>query len=334
MNQKHLIALNTFSNYARLGVRTLIGLALAPYVLARVGEVANGIYLQVFALVGLMLMLDIGISAAVMRYIARESALGDDRACQEIWLSSLVAYAVPGLITLGLFVAAAPWMVPILHTDAAYHRLAIILLMIAGVMFAFEFPSNAYRGVLLGLQKRFAIVAFEIVADVLRAIAIVIMLKWWTTDIVWVMVATAATAIAANIGLSLAVHVSCRWARFDRTAIRWERLRSILGFSIATAVAQVGFTLNLYMHRLLIGAILGPAFVTVYYFAGQFRDIVENALSYFTTTIIPVAAKYQALNDASVLRALMIRGSRYAVLAAGLLAAPLAAFAAPLLRTW
>lgn len=334
MDQKLRIAVNTAASYSRLAVRMIVSLALAPYVLSRIGLVANGLYLEVIALVSLTTVLDAGLSAAVTRYVARESTLHDDQACREIWLTSLTAYIIPFAIVLLVFGAGAPWIASTLTHDATLRTTATRLLLIAAVMVALEFPANAYRGVLMGLQRHFAISLVEITAELFRAVAVVVLLKYWTQDVTWVLAATAAAIVGCNLGLCLVVHATCRWARFDRRAIRWERLREILGFSLATFVAQIGYTINQFMHRLLLGFLGGPSFVTRYAFASQFKEIPENSVMHFTNTMVPVAARYQATSNVAVLRQLMIRGSRYAVLMAGLLAAPIAAFAAPLLKTW
>ena len=73
------------------------------------------------------------------------------------------------------------------------------------------------------------------------------------------------------------------------------------------------------MHRLLLGFLGGPSFVTRYAFASQFKEIPENSVMHFTNTMVPLL-RYQATANAAVLRQLMIRGSRYAVRRPGPLA--------------
>lgn len=334
MNQKLLIAVNAAASYSRQIIRMLVLLGLAPYILSRVGTVANGLYLEVIALAAMTAILDVGLSAAVMRFIAREAALEDEAACRQIWMTALLAYLIPCATVLAVIGGGATWIAHLLTHAPEQYPTTVRLLWIGAVMFALEFPANAYRGVLLGLQKHFAIALLEIAAEFLRAAAIVAALAFWTHDIVWVFGITACTTIGCNVALALFVHATCRWARFCRPGLGWARLREILGFSLATFIAQIGYNLNVYMHRLLLGFISGPEAVTRYSFAGQFRDVPETLVMQFTNTMIPVAAKYQATGNVAALQQIMIRGSRYAVIMAGLVAAPIAAFSEPLLRVW
>lgn len=335
MNQKTLIALNTAASYGRQGVRLLVNLALVPYILGKVGEDTYGVLLNVMAITGLLAILDIGVSGAVERYIAREAALGDDRACREYWLTSFVAYLLPSAILLLVVMPASSWIEHMIRLDPSQHGTARSLTLIAVAMLALGFPANAYRGVLRGYQRGFFIAVVEIITDVVRAGLIVVTLHYWTTNIVMVMAVTAVTTIASNFALVVAVHWHYSWARYQRAAVRRDRFGSILRFSIASFMGQVAFMLNVHLHRLLIGKILGPADVAVYYtVAIVFRDMIENLHLQFTGTMIAPVAKYQAADNLNAVRNLLLLGSKYGLILAGLLAAPIAAFAEPLLRIW
>lgn len=335
MNQKTLIALNATMGYLRLGVRIIIGLFLSPFVLGHVGEGPYGSYLTVMSLSSILLVLDAGMSAALTRFIARESSLQDDRACQEAWLTSLAAYMVPFAVILLVFAPAAPLFVRFWTANVETQASFQTLLLIAAVMCAFEFPANAYRGVLLGLQKHYVISAIEIAFEAVRAAAIVGMLLAGVRDIVWVLATTAIVSVVRAAVFVATVHLKTPWARFDWQAVRWDRLKSLLAFSLTAFIGIVGYTLNLHMHRLIIGQFLGMAAVAAYYFvASYFRELLENIVMQFVTTMIPVVSKYDARGERKVLARLLLKGSKYATILAGLIAAPLCAFATPLLRIW
>lgn len=334
MNQKTLIAVNTASAYARQVVRLLINLALVPFVLSRVGAESYGLFQTVLSISGIFLLLELGMSEAVTRFIAREHALGDEGACREVWLTALAAYLVPAAGVICLLVPASPWLARWLMPGAEDPATPTALLLIAWGMLALSFPALAYRGVLRGLQRGLAIAAVEIAADLARAALIVGVLLFVSQDIAWVLAITALAAVCANLGLAGVVHRSARFATFQRSAIHRDRLRSILAFSIVSFIGQIGFLLNLHVHRLILSRMLGPAAVTAYFLASFVREMLEELVMRFTSTMTPAAARFQPLGNTTGLQQLLLRGTRYAVLMAGLAAGPIAAFAEPLLRIW
>ncbi|MFO0973665.1 MAG: lipopolysaccharide biosynthesis protein [Phycisphaerae bacterium] len=335
MNQKTLIAINTGMSYLRQAVRLVIQLFMVRFIVDKVGKDEFGVYSQVLAISGLVMLLDLGVNPAVSRFMARELALKNDEACREIWLTALVAYLLPMTLILVGLPLAAPQLAEALIGDAAYRNVARALMAVAAVYFALQFPANAYKGVLLGEQRHFAVANVEIVVELVRAAILVLVLSTLTTSVVWVLVIYAGTQIAGNLVLVGMVHARFAWARFRRSAIRWERFRGVLTLSLTSFLAQAGFTLNLYVHRMIIGKLLGPAAVTYYYVAAStFRDMIENVVMQFATTTIPATAKYEATGHHDALAALMLRGTKYAVIMAGLIAAPIAAFSRPLLSIW
>lgn len=336
MNQKALIALNTAASYSRQGVRMLIQFFLVPFILRHVGSEQYGIYVNVLAITGMLTLLEFGVSGAVERYIAHEGALKNDRGCREVWMTSLTAYLLPFGVTLLLGFALAPWVTHFIKLDSAgFQRTAEILLILATLGVAFSFPTHAYRGVLRGDQREVWIASTDIVAELLRAAGVVLALSFWTADIAVVLAIFTTAAVLGYAALAVLVHWRYPWARFDRSAIRRERLMAILGFSIGSFMAQVGTLLSLYLNRLIVGKLMGPTSVALYYVVGVFvRDQIENIVMQFTVSMQPAAARVFAVNDTDALRRLFLHGSRYVVVLAGLLMAPIAAFANPLLRAW
>ncbi len=335
MNQKTLIAFNTAASYTRQAVRLLINFALVPFIIIKVGKDGYGLIQNVLTLVGFLIILDAGMSAAVERFVAREVALGNDRGCQETWITSLTAYLVPFGAVVLLVPPLSPWIVATIKLDPDSVRTAIILLLIAGATLAVSFPTNAYRGVLRGQQREYSIAKVEIAVELLRAGLIVLVLTYVSRSVVWFLAVTAATTVVGYAALAVLVHRGYSWARFDRTAVRRERLGEVLRFSAGSFIAQVGSMLNLFLHRFLIGALIGPAALAEYFVTAVFfRDTLDGLLMQFSGTMVPVAARFQATEQRDSLKQLLLRGSKYVVLLSGLLIAPLAAFAEPLLNVW
>src|SRR6185369_11581473 len=85
-------------------------LASYPVLLRRLGGAAFGVYLLAASLSGASTFLDLGFSAATLKFVAADLAAGRLRAAANVIVTSLLCYSVIG-ITGGLVVMAlAPWL--------------------------------------------------------------------------------------------------------------------------------------------------------------------------------------------------------------------------------
>src|SRR5579864_4653319 len=89
-------------------VPSLVVFASYPVLIRHLGAAAFGIYLLAASLSGALMFLDLGFSAATLRFVAQDLAAGRPQAAADVVVTSLVFYGGMGLVGGGAIAALAP----------------------------------------------------------------------------------------------------------------------------------------------------------------------------------------------------------------------------------
>jgi O-antigen/teichoic acid export membrane protein len=274
--------------YVHLGVVTVVGLWLTPFLLARVGTHDLGLWLVTTQILGYLALLDFGVVALA----PRETAYATGRA-QHGTSSTDVAE------TLGRFrkvvgwqtapvalVCAGAWWVVRAQWPELGGPLAIIL-----TAFVVAFPFRLYHAALQGLQD-LAFLGKVQLASWLSSTLVTIVLVLAGAGLHalaagWV-VLQATSAIAC--GLRIRMRFSHYWAG-PRPAMGWTAARALLSRSGWISVAQVGQIFLNGSDILVIGAVFGPAAAVPYACTAKLISVLGNHPQLLMQTAAPALAE-------------------------------------------
>ncbi|MGA2092324.1 MAG: oligosaccharide flippase family protein [Sedimentisphaerales bacterium] len=153
--------LNAISNLVALGVNTVVGFLLIPFILGCLGTEKYGIWTLVGTIMGYYGLLDFGVASAVMRYVARYVGRGDYSSTNEVVSGSLLVFGVVGAIVLCLtFLLAGP-LATFFKVNAEDFSSFRQIVWLLGATTAVMLPGNVLIVVILG-HERF------VMANVLR----------------------------------------------------------------------------------------------------------------------------------------------------------------------
>jgi O-antigen/teichoic acid export membrane protein len=199
------------------------------------------------------------------------------------------------------------------------------------VQLLFEMPARTYFAVLEGTQRFTAFQACQVVRLLAQAAMFVAIL---VLDL-GIAALGGAMALSSLIVLVLAHRLAHRVVPglnvSPRLASR-ELLRKMVGYGGGLVGLRLFGTLYRQMDRVIIGIALGPASVTVYEIANKIQSAALLVQSVSASALVPAAAFARAQLD--LLREMFLRGTAYAVAASLPVAASIAIFAEPLIRTW
>ena len=126
---------------------------IPPFVLARIGMEAYGLYGTVFILVAYFGVSAIGFSNAYVKYVAQYAASGETDRANRLLSSGLTIMSGLSLFGFGMLILAWPWVAAWMKVPAAMASEARFLtFLITGVFFAY-LAFSVYRDVLTGLQE-------------------------------------------------------------------------------------------------------------------------------------------------------------------------------------
>jgi O-antigen/teichoic acid export membrane protein len=325
---------NTLANGAASVFGVLVFLVLTPFMIVQLGAEAYGVYtlsLTLSFLGGYAAFTDLGIEAATARFIAEARSDGDDELVNRLASTTLAFFSSLAVVLAPLIAGLSFVLVDLFDVNADLHDQAVLCFALTGAQLLFEMPARTYFAVLEGTQHFTAYQAcqiFRLLAQAAMFVAVLVL------DL-GIGALGGATALSSLLVLLLAhrlahrvvpgLHVSPR--RGSR-----ELLRTMLGYSGGLVGLRLFGTLYLQMDRVIIGAAMGPRFVTVYEIANKIRSAASLAQSVAASALVPATAFVRA--QPQVLREMFLRGTAYTVAASLPVAVSVVIFAEPLISTW
>lgn len=325
-------ALNTVANVGGTVVMMVTGFVMTPVILGYLGAGLYGLWAVLGAMAGYGALLDLGIAAAVTKYVAEYRARGDHDALARMVSTAAALYVALGVLALLVFAALAPVVPSVLNVPAAQRDVAVDLTRVVGVAVAVSIPAVLTTAILRGVQRFGPANLIAVTGTVLGALAAVAVIVR-DAGILWL----AAVAVPITVLTQIPAVVLVRRALPGLVLnVRWVTFREalhLLSYSWSLFVGQAVGQLHGKTDEIVIGARLPVADVTPYAVARRLSDVPQLLSAQFTKTLLPIASSAHAV-DGGRLTAVYVVGLRVSLalfIPVGLVAA---VFAGPILTVW
>lgn len=271
---------------------------LSPFIVHRLGNTAYGIWVLLGSLVGYMGLLDLGVRGAVMRYVARHHARGEDDEAGRIASSGLVIFGATGLLALSISAVVAAVVERIFRIPSGIVPVARAVVLIGGLNIAASLISGVFGGTVTAMQRFDLSSITEIVVGVIRTAAIVVALYAGTGLLGLALVQLAATLLLGAtqyaITRRLYPQLKLRLRGVDRS-----RITTIMAFSIFSTLLQVSGLLIFSLDSVVIGTALPVAMITFFAIAASLTDYTRAILSALSQTITPRASALEGAGESA-----------------------------------
>ena len=298
---------NLTSGWLLLVFEVAVAFLLTPFIIAKLGAGAYGVWALMISIVGYMGLIDIGIRGSVGRYVNHYLALKDSRAVSEVVGTANVTLSALSLVALAAsFVVAAhfetlfPKTPPALLVDI---RFALPLLAVGLWL---SFLSSILGNLLAAREAIYLTNQFALLTLVLR-----------TAAIVW--------ALLAGYGIPALVLVTIGTSSFN-LAIAWWAVRRIFAaetprlvlfsaarlaemwrYGVASFTSRTAATLANDSAPVIGMWTLGPEAVAVYSVAMTLTQYARRLIDQAGTVIFPSVMKAGAMKDFEGLKGLYLR---------------------------
>jgi O-antigen/teichoic acid export membrane protein len=305
--------LRILSNYVRLAITLVIGLATVRILLGTIGDDAYGVIAFLGSTVGLAAMLRDIVNRSMIRELGEAYHSNDDKYFIEVYNSALVLTTVVGVLTLGLFVVVW-WTLPLFNVpDKLLDAARLFVIYKAVQTFVAVVVAPAFNGFVV--SERMVIYNFWLVADrcawiLASAGLIVFNITDPAEGIIFFGLWTAVFIIAGQLACSIQMMVLDRRMVFKPWLFTGKAIRSILtigGWNVA-----VVFAMNLHERivALLMFLSFGPLAGRLFGVSNQLTSYTRMIATGVTTGLDAVSARISSTRDENILHKLIHQGTR------------------------
>ncbi|HUR54059.1 MAG TPA: oligosaccharide flippase family protein [Gemmataceae bacterium] len=290
MSRTNQLAKSLTVAYAYQFVVLTVGLLLVPLLLSRLGSATYGRWLVVGQVLGVLSLLDLGVTALLSREVAAASGGPEpDRALPQLLrrVTWLVWYQTPVVV----LASAGAWV----YVTAGRPELRLPLGLILAAFVCF-FPARIFAAVLNGMQDFVYSTGTQAAA-------------WAVTTVVSVGlvlggVGLTALAVGWVAGQTVAAVAAYRRVRTRFAATRawsgrpgWPALRSLIAPSLWGSVYQLAAVLTLGSDLILVAWAMGTEAVVGYSCTAKLATIAALPLAAVVTSSLPALSQLRATGD-------------------------------------
>jgi len=326
---------NTLANYLGQGWQALMGLVFIPLYIRYLGVEAWGLVGFMATMQAWLLLLDMGMSPALAREMARFTAGEISASAIQNLLRSLeivlgVAALLAGLSAWGL----ASWLADhwLKHDQLPAHTV-VMAIAIMGWIVAGRIFEQLYRGALQGLQRQVWLNAAQAFMATARWAGAAGVLAWISSTVetffIWQGVVSLITVAVLAFGTHRFLPSDNIKPIFSWTEL--QRIRRYAGGMLATSLLVLFLT---QIDKLLLSTLLPLRSYGYYMLAASVAGSLGFLFSPLTSAVLPRFTELVARNDKPALINMYHRASQFMALIVIPPAVTMAVFAKPLLFIW
>jgi O-antigen/teichoic acid export membrane protein len=327
------VLLSTTTNILGTGFRLLVWLFLTPFILGLLGPVAYGVWVVVGSLAAYGTLLDLGLTPALVKYVAEHVARDDIGEVNRVVGTALWLSLGQGLLAFGLAILLSPVVPGFLSVPPGQAETTSVVVVLTGLSLGIGIPASAAPSTLMGLQRYDLVNGIYAISTLVGA-AVTVIVLYAGGGLVGMVAATIPVLILTTLMNVFAIHkVRPDLAPSLRSVDRHD-FRSILTYSSSSFAYQVSGVLQSKSDEVIVGRFLGVALVTPYSIGRRVSELVPLFTQQFMKVLLPLASQLHAEGDAARLQAVYLTGTRLAMALSFPIGVTVLVLAEPFIRAW
>lgn len=165
-------------SYINLGITNIVGIVLTPFIVRMLGDSEYGLFALIGAFVGYLSILDLGLTNAVVRFVAQYKAQKDTKGQENFLAVSLIIYSAISIAVV-LLGTVMYWNIEGLFGEtltASQMGKAKVMFLIFIFNIAITLPGGTFTGICNGYEQFVFPRLLTIIKYILRAVLVVAIL--------------------------------------------------------------------------------------------------------------------------------------------------------------
>lgn len=296
MNQRKAGAI---LSYVNIIAQMAVGLIYTPIMLRLLGQSEYGLYSMIGSFVAYLSILDMGLCDTIVRYTARNRAVGNKESEAELHGLFLAAYSVIGIV---VFIVGCMMYLNIenifgatLDTDQMYRAKLMMLMLVFN--FTVTMPLSIFASVIQAYEKFIFLRVGNILRVVMQPLIVIPLLLYGYGSIMMVAVST-----VINIVILLANTYYCyryldvhfKWGMYDK-----DFLQEIATYSFLIFLNVIMVKVYYSSGQFILGIVASTVEVAIYAVAMQFANMYMSFSSAISGVFLPKVTMMVADNKSS-----------------------------------
>lgn len=283
-NGKHQVIGGAFLSYILIILNAMYGFIVFPFILSKIGQSEYGVYKIVTSFTTALMIMDLGISSTIQRFIAKFIAEKNKER-----LENYLAMMLIQLLILLIFVGSIGFLLYssvsnlfdfsfTLEEISKANQLYILLIF----SLLLTIVSNFLSGIVTGFNKFIFVNLINVIFLFLKVILIVLILSKYKNSVILVYIdifINVLSILFKSIYLKKNLSINIHFVKFDKSLFKESLIYMFLMF-LSAIINQVNGNLD----NVVIGAIIGSSAVAIY----SFSIVIESAFEKFAVAISKV----------------------------------------------
>jgi len=330
---RSLIAKGVVSNWSSLTLNVLVAFWMTPFVVHHLGDTSYGIWALVLQLTGYMGVVDVGLRSALVRFVARFQAQGDQESLDRLLNSTFTVYAMIVPACFLVAAAVARFGLPHMHIPAEMLGVARLTIFIAAGCIACDFIFATSHACLAGFSRW----------DLINSVWIPVLLVRTALSVIFLTLGFGLLTLALiQFGVTLAGYSSellLLRRLIPKYRFRWQRpemlhMRPILEHGWYSFLVSFANRINYQVDSVVIAVFLPIEQVTYYIIGLRLVEYLRDLLNSTTMIFAPLVSSFEATGETHRVASTLIRGTKYSLFVAFLGAGALLGLGTDFIRLW
>ncbi len=327
------IPLNALASWSTYASQIVAAFLVTPIIVRGLGDQRYGVWSLVESVLAYLTLLDFGLTASVVRYVARFEATEESDRRNRVFSTCLCVFGAVGVVAFGIAAglgAAAPYLFRLPPELIAEARWMFFLL---GTNLALGLPLSVYLNVLFGLGRYPTSATIRLSYLALGSILSVVVIRRGGGLIALGCLITAVNT-AQNLTLAWAVHRCLPDLRLSASLVDWSTFRDIRGYSLRAFLIGLGTQVTFQTDAIVIGAFLSPGAIAFFAIGSRLVNYSKSLFTSVMGVLTPTFSAMEARGETEAIRGLTLTVSRYVLWGALPVQIGLIALGRPFLSLW
>ena len=282
--------------------------------------------------IGYYSLLDMGLSSALDRHIARAIGAEDNEELNRVFNTALLIFSCLGVAALLISIFLAG-LAPYITSNQSDATLFLKVILVLGINMAIGIPLRAYSGV-LNAQLHFNLLsAIQFISLILRTLLIVLALHLGY-KVLGLAVVTFLSTIPGSILYIYFANKNLPFLKIKREY--WDRgtMKTLFSYTSILSIALLADQLRFHVDVFVVGAFINLAAVTHYRIAGLMAQYFLSLISACMGVLTPLFSQQDGAGDHEKIRKTLFIGTKISIAVSSFVGFGLIAWGKPFIERW